>query len=375
MDACRDREAEALSAELLSLPVGERAGAVREPRFHSAIVLEHLLRGADAAQPKDPWRAVSLATLAGWLAPHVVPGAGGEKALVTAQVEAGNLAGNAFRLLGRWAEAEGCLEAAGGALALFRKLSPERVTWWCYLGLLRWEQGRLDEAEPLLRHAAGSCGALKMPHREAAACSLLGLLCLERGEPDEAVRFFEAGRATRPALAPDRDAWLFARSGLGLAGCLAESGHRARARRVFDETLPLYAPAGEEEQARLRWLEGRLTARLGRRQEAASLLSRAWRLFLEQRDLADATLCFLDLAVVLADAKREPEASALLQEMETELMAGEPFAEIRRAVSTFIETICTSSPKGRKEGAATAAFTVRRLFRARGRRVEALPYA
>jgi len=214
-----------------------------------------------------------------------------------------------------------------------------------------------------------------MPRREAAARSLLGLLCLERGEADEAVRLFEAGRATRPAVAPGRDAWLFARSGLGLAVCLAGSGHRAQARRVFDETLPLYAPAGEEEQVRLRWLEGRLTARLGRREEAASLLARAWRLFLEKRDLADATLCFLDLAVVLTDAKRGPEAPALLQEMETELMAGEPLAEIRRAVSTFNETIRTASPKGRREAAATAAFTVRRLFRARSHRVEALPYA
>jgi len=145
MDACRDLEAVALSAELLRLPVGERAGAVREPRFHSAILLEHLLRGADEAQPRDPWRAVSLATLAGWLAPHVFPGAGGEKALATAQIEAGNLAGNAFRLLGRWPEAEGFLQAAGGTLTLFQGQCPERVIWWCYLGLLRWEQGRLDE--------------------------------------------------------------------------------------------------------------------------------------------------------------------------------------------------------------------------------------
>ena len=297
----------------------------------------------------------------------------GQAAVALVEARAGNLAGNAQRQLGRFEEAEERFAEAGGSLAFLAGLIPEKVTFWCYLGLLRWEQGKLAEAEPLLRQAARGAGELALPEREGDVRVLLGLLCLERGETERAVRLLQAGRVVL-AAAPDKHPWLFLRAGLGLACCLA-GGNDALARRVFEETLPHYALAGEAEEVRLRWLEGKLTARFGRRDEGTSLLARAWRLFLAEPSLGEATLCFLDLAAVLADAKRGEEVPALLAEMEAALAAwgGDPHEDLRDAVGEITTSICKKGRERRRAVAAEASFTMRRLFRARGHRIEPLP--
>jgi hypothetical protein len=212
-----------------------------------------------------------------------------------------------------------------------------------------------------------------MPGQEAAARTLLGLMSLERGELDRAVRLLQAGRG---ALAPARHSWLLVRAGLGLALCLAELGNSRLARRVFDETLPFYGLLGDErEQVRLRWLEGRLTARLGRPDEGSSLLDRARRLLLVENSLADATLCFLDLTVVLAEESREAEVPFLLREMEEAIDSADgSLAEVRHAVSHFARALCGCSRRVRSDLGTRAGFTMRRLFRSRGHRVEALPF-
>src|SRR5262249_30396803 len=148
------------------------------------LLLEVLLQQAAAAQPQEPERSVTLAGLAERLAFRVHDYDLEPKATAFAEARAGNLAGNAHRLLGRREEAEERLAEAGGSLALFTGLIPEKVTFWCYLGLLRWEQGKLAEAEPLLRQAARGAGELALCERQGALRALLGLLCLETGETE-----------------------------------------------------------------------------------------------------------------------------------------------------------------------------------------------
>ncbi|HEX3525640.1 MAG TPA: hypothetical protein VH988_01110 [Thermoanaerobaculia bacterium] len=273
----------ALAAELMALAPRAREAAVHEPRFGSPLVLEVLLQRAAAAQLADPERSVALAGVAERLAFQVYDAEVQPQTVALVEARAGNLAGNAQRLLGRLEEADGCLAETRGSLALFAGLISEKVA----------------------------------------------------------------------------------------------GGNDALARRVFEETLPHYALAGEAEQARLRWLEGKLTARLGRRDEGASLLARAWRLLLAEPSLGEATLCFLDLAAVLADAKRGAEVPALLAEMEAALAAwgGDPHEDLRDAVREITTSICKQGRERRKAVAAEASFTMRRLFRARGHRIETLPYA
>ena len=363
------QKAWALIDEVLALPPAEWAAAIRTPVCRSAIVLEVLLVRTELEQPAAPGRSVALAHLAGRLAPAVRCGSLDELTTL-AEVRAASLEGNALRLLGRREEADVCLAAAGRSLALCRSQSREKGVWWCYLGLLRWEQGRLDEAEPLLRQAARYFGELGIPGLEAPARVLLGLLCLERGELRRAVRLLQSGRA---ALAATLYPWLDVRAGLGLATSLAGLGNKGLARDVFQETLPHYARVHDDrEEVRMRWLEGRLATQLGRRDDASSLLSRALRLLLAEPCPADATLCFLDLAVVLVESKKGDEVPALLQEIEA--LLGEQLKAVRREVRGFTRAIRKASRKARNDVAASAGFTVRRLFRSHGHRVEALPF-
>ena len=233
-----------MAARLTGLAPGAQAAALGDPRFHSAGLLEALLQQAAAAQPEDPARSLSLAVLANRLVPlcndrELAPGDA-----IFAQARAGILAGTSHRLLGRWAEAEVCPSLAGGALIHFPQMLPEKLFRLCQLGLLHWEQGKLDEAEPLLRQAARCAGEPRCATGKAPCGVLLGLLCLERGETERAMRLFQAGRVAL-ATAPDHHPWLFLRAGLGFAVCLAESNDHALAGRVFAGTLPHYPLAGE----------------------------------------------------------------------------------------------------------------------------------
>ncbi len=368
-------EAEALAAKLTGLAPGAQMAALGDRRFHSADFLEALLQQAAASQTEDPPRSVSLAILANRLVSlcndrELTPGDA-----IFAQARAGILAGSAHRLLGGWAEADECLALAGGALIHCPRILPEKLFWWCQLGLLRWQQGKLDEAEPLLRHAARCAGELSLRDREGALRVLLGLLCVERGETERAVRLFQAGRVEL-AAAPDHHPWLFLRAGLSFAVCLAESNDHTLARRVFAETLPHYPMAGPAEQGRLLRLEGKFTVRLGRPAEGASLLARAWRHLLAENSLGEAAVCFLDLVEALADAKRGAEVPALLREMQAALAAlSDPRADFRDRMDVYTTTICKTGRRLRKSIAATAACGLRWLFRSRGHQVETLPYA
>jgi tetratricopeptide (TPR) repeat protein len=369
-------EAEALAARLTGLAPGAQSVALGDPKYHSAGLLEAVLQQAAAAQPEDPARSVSLAILAGRLASlcndcELAPGDA-----VFVQVQAGILAGGSHRLLGGWSEAEECLSRAGGALLHFPQMIPEKLLWWCQLGLLRWEQGKLDEAEPLLRQAVRCAGELLLRDREGALRVLLGLLCLERGETERAARLFQAGRVAL-ADAPDHHPWLFLRAGLNFAVCLAESKDHTLARRVFAETLPHYSLAGEAERMRLLRLEGKLSTRLGRPVEGMHLLARAWRHLLAEDSLGEAAVCFLDLAEAMADAKQGAEVPALLREMQAALAGwgGEPRADLQDRMEIYTTAICKTGRKLRKSVAATAVSGLRWLFRSRGHRVEALPYA
>ncbi|HEY2740111.1 MAG TPA: hypothetical protein VGK45_17005 [Thermoanaerobaculia bacterium] len=369
-------EAEALASRLAGLAPVAQVAALGDARFCSAGVLEALLRQAADAQPENPARSVLLAVLANRLILVLEVGELASGEVLFAQVRAGNLAGNGHRLLGGWEAAEECLTVTGNALLHFPEMLPERLGWWCHLGLLRWEQGKLDEAEPLLRQAARCAGELVLRDREGALRVLLGLLCLEKGETERAVRLFQAGRVAL-AAAPDHHPWLFLRAGLCFAACLAESNDHALARRVLDETLPHYPLADEEERVRLLRLEGKLTARLGRPEEGASLLTRAWRLLLAENSLGEAAVCFLDLAEALADAKQGAKLPVLLREMQAALAAwgGEPRADFRDRMDIYTTAICKTRRRLRKSVAATAACGLRWLFRSHGHRVETLPYA
>lgn len=146
---------------------------LQEKRFHRMDLLELLLDEGEAAVGEDPEKgrvlaalAVCLGSLAGMDCRELRP----------RLVRAFCLEANAHRLEERLADAATALNSA----QFFLPGSPrERALYYRELGLLRWEQGGLEEAAALLRHAA-QAWAEEGHWREQGVCLvLLGLLHVE----------------------------------------------------------------------------------------------------------------------------------------------------------------------------------------------------
>jgi tetratricopeptide (TPR) repeat protein len=358
-----------LLSELLAMAPEDRREVVQRERYLSPFLLEMLLRQARGAQPDNPDASCSLAALATQLAWCLKERSAEDSDLWNPEMtRAVNLTGNARRLLGAWEQAESVLTFTANDRAC-DGVDWESVSGCRYLGLLRWEQGRLLEAEALLRQAVRSFGDLESPAEEATTRALLGLLTAERGRPDQAVLLLQAARAALPGERP----WLCVQTGLGLALALAEAGAPGRAHQTLAETWRLYATiTGERELLRLHWLEGRLLARLGDRENAEQLY-RAVRVdLLARENLADAAVCTHDLIVLLRGERRSAEIPALWREIEQILPQDAKLREAWRMVQASFP------PGARREIphqlAAEAARLLRSLFRERGHRVEALPF-
>jgi len=358
-----------LLSELLAMAPEDRMKAVRRERFLSPFLLEALLRQARGAQPDNPDESCSLAALATELGWCLKARSAEDSDLWNPEMtRAVNLTGNARRLLGAWELAESVLTFTANDRAC-DGADWESVSGCRYLGLLRWEQGRLLEAEALLRQAARSFGELESPPEEATTRALLGLLTAERGRPDRAVLLLQAARAALPVERP----WLCVQTGLGLALALAEAGDPGRARQTLAETWRLYPTiTGEHEFLRLHWLEGRLLDRLGDRANAEPLYRAVRGRLLAEENLADAALCTHDLVVLLRGDGRSVEIPALCREIEQILPQDAKLREAWRMVQTAF-------PAGARceipyQLAAEAAGLLRSLFRERGHRVEALPF-
>jgi tetratricopeptide (TPR) repeat protein len=277
------------------------------------------------------------------------------------------LEGNALRLLGRLEPADEALKRAAGFLT-----SPfdswDRASFFRVLGLLRWEQGHLDEAAALLRESARAFGEQFLSDEEGTSQVLAGLLCLERNQTGKAIRFLQAGRA---ALDPDERPWLTVRADLSLALALAEIGHTRRALRVLDEARRRYARVeGEEAQLWIHWLEGRISGRLGRAEEAEGLLM-AVRLQLLAADRpGEAALCSLDLAALWVESGRAGELSLLFQDVESKI----PGLDLAHLVSRALAAPLLASSEGVSAALSSVTAAVRRILRSRGIRVDHLPF-
>jgi tetratricopeptide (TPR) repeat protein len=370
--ALRQGEAEALLTDLWSVPAGERCRALREDsRFHSVDLLELLLERSEAAQERNPEEAIALAGLASALAGGLGHRETGDEEPALSLARAAIVCGNAWRLLGQRAEAEEALARAAHFLVFTDE--PVESAWLCRaLGLLRWEQGRLPEAEALLRQAGRSFAEVELAAEEAACDALLGLLALEGNRPGKAARLLQAGlegldSATRPGL--------LVYAGLGLALARADLGQTDRTRGLLEEMRrrgPLLA--GEREGVRLSWWEGKVCVWLGDPAGAERLLADARHRFLAEASLPEAVLSTLDLAVVLMEEGRAAEVPALVSGLEAAFPA-EPGLDAARQLFAGFTAEAARGKKIPRSYAAAAAPLLRRLLRFRGYRVEPLPFA
>ena len=355
-----------LFQELMRVPVGRRLGLVRQLRFRSLDFMDRLLEESHAGQLADPARACELARMAARLATLFE----GDKAEVATVLlaRAFSLAGNARRLELRPQAAEALFAKA----ARFLAGSTERAFYCRAVALLRWEQGRTDEAEALFQHATVLL-ACEGREREAATCLLLlGLMFHEEMGDEEALVLLVRGwsemdREARPLVT--------LRGGLALAACLAQAEQKERARGVLREAWRFFAGVTDpQEMTRVYWREGRVLARLGEREEALHVLESVRLQLIAEPSPAEAALVSLDLAVELMESGRAGEIEALAEGLHTAFstVAAMPLvAESLRAVAI----LARRGESGVQRSAENTAAGLRRMYRSYGLRIRPLPFA
>jgi tetratricopeptide (TPR) repeat protein len=300
-----------LLEELLASPNERRATLLDEERFRSSAFLDRLLEECHAALPFDPVRADEIVGAATILGRHFEQeGTTDPEFELERRCRAYCLLGTTRRLL----------RDHQGAAAFFKQVAfmdvrqQARALFSRSLGLLRWDQGRYEEAAALLHHAARHFRKERCSRDQGACLALAGLLSLEQLTFSEAEELLTSAL---PKLDAKRRPWLACGATLGLAlSLLGRNVVAGEVRTAREKAWRFYAGIPHEEAlVGLHWLEGRVAARLGDTVDAGHLLDSVRRKFLTARRLPEATLATIDLGEVLAETGRPVEIEALVEEL------------------------------------------------------------
>ena len=361
----RRRNAEGLLGELLSFPPQDRGHLVSTGRFRSLDLLDLLVDLSHSSQLTEPAQAQGLAEIASRLAAVLGDEDPDAAALLP---RAFCLAANSRRLQHDLVGAEAQIAKAAPFLAC----PGERAFYCRTAALVRWEEGRAEEALALLGHAL-RLFPMAGAEEEANVClGLTGLLLFEENQVPEALpRLHRAwrrlDREQRPPLA--------LRIGMALAISLALAEQRERARQVRQEAWKLYSKVPDaREMLRVYGYEGRLLGLLGEPKEAEQVLDSVRQKLLEESSVGEAALVSLDLAMVLAEERRVEDVVRLSEILERSAPQSAP---LDLAVGALMNL--ASSMRGGEilpwEYAGASAVALRRSFRALGLRLHPLPFA
>lgn len=361
----RRREAERLLEELLKLPPKAREKALDKERFLNLDLLELLVERSHQAQLVHPAESLTLAAVASRIAAALGESDPDAAALLS---RAYCLGANALRLQHDRRGAEDRLAKA----APFLVDSGERAFYCRTAALVRWEEGRTEEALALLEHAL-RLFQVEGPQEDVEVClTLKGLLLFEENRIPLALQplnraWRKLDRELRPVLAQ--------RVAMALAISLAQAGHGDRARQVWGEGGKLRPLVSDErELLRIYGYEGRLLGLFGEAGEARQILAAVRRKLLAEASVGEAALVSLDLSVVLAEAGEAEEIARLSEELGRSAPRSGPMDLAIVALMSFASRV----RRGEKlpwEDAAAAMVSLRRAFRAVGLRLRPLPFA
>jgi hypothetical protein len=353
------------------------ANAASIPRFHSPALVRRLLQKSHADQSRDPGRAEGLAKKAAAIGMALFAGRSEQDGAGPALLVgcAWCLIASARRLQGQLVEADSALTSASYFLADAAG-PPGRELYLRTAGLLRWEQGRLDEAAALLGAASETTESRSdRPAAGAASRAILGLLAAERGEVERAVELLAGAVPALPAERPHLP--LATSAGLTLAAGLAELGQEEPARRALEAARTLLAPLKRSEEAwtRAQWLEARARLWLGEATAARRLLDVVEEKLYRERHLGEATLAALDLALAQVEAGRLDGAERLRKSpgQREELLRWGGGDVTRWAFQRLASQ--PAEPASLRAVVADLSRAVRRKLRFRGLRVEPPPFA
>jgi Tetratricopeptide repeat len=321
-----------------------RAGAAARQftlgrRKESEPLSEALLRQSFEERYRDPEKMLLLAQDAARAAEATPPETYQPSPGFVMDLRARALAelGNACRINDRFPEAErafsrahACLEVGtGDALLEARVLDLEAS--------LLSDQGRFGDAVSMLNQVHGL-------YREAGDICLAGRALIKKGInthyqgfPEKAVQILETGLGL---VSPSGDSQLCATGNEALLHALVDAGEYGRASRMILSSGLREAFAEEPlNLLRLRWVEGKIHAGLGRIQQAERIFSWVREEFSLLGRHYDAALLSLELAALWLQQDRAAEVHALAEETYETFERLEVHREARHALD-FVREAC-----------------------------------
>jgi tetratricopeptide (TPR) repeat protein len=221
--------------------------------------------------------------------------------------------GNAYRVNDRFTEADKAFEQSivfleegtGDSLLQARVLD--------LFASLRSAQRRLDDAIALLDKVYDLCLEAGDSHLAGRALISKGSNTLYQGDPSEAVRLLEKGIQM---LDSRKDQPLEILTRMNIIDALANAGrHHEASRQLLQSGLREKLADAPLVLVKLRWVEGKIHAGLGRPEKAERAFSEVRRDFLDLGQVYNAALVGLELAAVWLRQGRDARVRELAEEM------------------------------------------------------------
>ncbi len=295
--------------ELLALPVGARLARVTRSRsrFRGPLLVRRLLGASRESLSEDFEASYNLAALALSIADRSAH-------TFDLHVLAAAAMGNACR-------AQSDLRKADRHFEYVRfLLHSQDVTDLAVLaevddleGSLRKDQRRFAQAESLLERAYALYRLAGREERSTRVMVILADVHFYRGDPHRAISTLEIALTRIKADSEVHD-YICARH--NLAWYLMSCDRCEEALELFDEDAELFACNGRSiDKIRRRWLEGMISAGLGRSQEAEAAFVEARDALVERGMGFVAAMVSMDLAALYLRAERMKEVRTLAEEM------------------------------------------------------------
>jgi tetratricopeptide (TPR) repeat protein len=281
----------------------------------------------------DAGRAQELASFALWIAERV-PGAEGW----VCQVFAWAFLANTRRVGNDFKGAEEALACSQRLQADPPEERPELPEPWRLLDLeasLRIDLRQLPEALRLLDQAAKSA-----PRSGPVRAHLLCIRSIALDRIGDLERSIAVLREALAEIDEGTEPHLFCMLKFNLADCLTATGQSAEAAEMLPALRRLQAQIGDGlNQIRLRWLEGKIDAGLGRLDPAIETLSSVRSDFSNEGLRYDEAQAGVDLAGLYLRKGRTADARRLLLKMESVFRDEGVHAEAQKALALFLRAV------------------------------------
>jgi len=358
------RSINALIDELASL--SPRAAAERindDPEVRSLEIARRLIDRSAAARPERPYESANLGSMALYILELL-----SSEEVGSVAVEASCMLAHVRRRERDLSRAELALQSAAHLVA-----GPEDSAHHLRsFAILRWDQGRCDEAVGLLIRAERLFRDAGLPREASTTTQLLVLLYAEMGEGPEAIGLFKQLDQAEPTVRP----WLSARSALVAAFWLAHLSDLAQPEEALAalakgiSLIPLVQDP--DELLELEWLRARSLGRLGHHEEAECILV-ALRQRLSLAEIRDElTYCLLTLDLIALRKAAGKETQDLFEDL-----GALPPSTPQMQLSTDAVLLGTDLSEGSDVWgfAGSMRFIILRAFRIHGLPIVPFPFA